>query len=62
MPTPSEKLPHYLIQTVFTSTQSGKLQAGSNDYITEDHINSLCSTFSSISQHRWDENGNLVLD
>ena len=52
----------HLTQSVFTSTQSGKLQPSTNGYITEDHINSLCSTFSSVSQHTWDDNGNLVID
>ncbi len=47
---------------VFTSTQSGKLQPSTSGYITEDHINSLCSTFSSASQLTWDANGNLVID
>ena len=52
----------HLTQSVFTSTQSGKLQPSTSGCITEDHINSLCSTFSSVSQHIWDDNGNLVID
>ena len=52
----------HLTQSVFTSTQSGKLQPSMSGCITEDHINLLCSTFSSASQLTWDDNGNLVID
>ncbi len=55
-------LSRHLTQSVFTSTQSGKLQPSTNGCITEDHINLLCSTFSSASQLTWDDNGNLVID
>ena len=52
----------HLTQSVFTSTQSGKLQPSTSGCITVDHINSLCSTFSLVSQLTWDDNGNLVID
>ena len=39
-----------------------KLPHSPSGFITEDHINLLYSTFSSVSQHTWDDNGNLVID
>ena len=57
-----EQSSRQVTQSVFTSTQSGKLQPSTNGCITEDHINSLCSTFSSVSHLTWDANGNLVID